>query len=72
MELSDGPCLIGLDVLQIETAHQEVLAPDVLRHQVHLEINSATEKGAEELVRNFIRMLSHNVPVITQYHFIPL
>lgn len=38
VELSYGTCLVGLDVLQVETAHQEVLAPDVLWHQVDLEI----------------------------------
>lgn len=38
MELGDGAGLIGLQVLQVKAAHQEVLAPDVLRHQVDLHI----------------------------------
>ena len=36
MELGESACLLGLNVLQVETPHQEVLTPDVLRHQVHL------------------------------------
>lgn len=38
VELGYGTCLIGLDILQVETAHQEVLTPDVLWHQIDLEI----------------------------------
>lgn len=30
MELGDGPRLVGLHVLQVEAADQEVVAPDVL------------------------------------------
>ena len=37
VELSHGPRLPGLVVLQVERPHQVVLAPDVLRHQVDLE-----------------------------------
>lgn len=37
VELGDGARLVGLQVLQVEAAHQEVLAPDVLRDQVDLE-----------------------------------
>lgn len=37
MELSQGPGLLRLHVLQVEAPNQEVIAPDVLRHQVHLE-----------------------------------
>lgn len=36
VELRQRPGLLRVDVLQVEAAHQEVLAPDVLRHQVHL------------------------------------
>ena len=36
VKLRQGSCLLRLDVLHVEAAHQEVLAPDVLRHQVHL------------------------------------
>lgn len=36
VELRQGAGLLRLHVLQVEAAHQEVLAPDVLRHQVHL------------------------------------
>lgn len=39
VELSEGARLLGLHVLQVEAPHQEVLAPDVLRHQVHLPRN---------------------------------
>lgn len=38
MELGDGACLVGLQVLQVEAPHQEVLTPDVLGHQVDLNI----------------------------------
>ena len=37
VELSHGPRLPGLVVLQVERPHQVVLAPHVLRHQVDLE-----------------------------------
>lgn len=37
MELGDGSRLIGLHVLQIEAADQEVVAPDVFGDQVHLQ-----------------------------------
>ena len=36
VELRERARLLGLHVLQVEAPHQEVLAPDVLRHQVHL------------------------------------
>ncbi len=36
VELSEGTSFLGLDILQVETAHQEVITPDMLRHQVHL------------------------------------
>lgn len=36
VELGDGSGLVGLQVLQVEAPHQEVLAPDVLGHQVDL------------------------------------
>ena len=38
MELRDGPRLAGARVLEVDRAHQVVVAPDVLAHQVHLEI----------------------------------
>lgn len=37
VELGDGSRLVGLHVLQVEAPHQEVIAPDVFRHQVHLQ-----------------------------------
>lgn len=37
MELGDSSRLVGLHVLQVEAPHQEVIAPDVFRHQVHLQ-----------------------------------
>lgn len=36
VELRQGSGLLCLDVLQVEATHQEVFAPNVLRHQVHL------------------------------------
>lgn len=36
VELSEGTSFLGLNVLQVETPHQEVITPDMLRHQVHL------------------------------------
>lgn len=36
VELSDGPRLVGLHVLQVEATNQEVVAPDVLGHKIHL------------------------------------
>ncbi len=39
MELSECPGLLRLHVLQVEASHQEVITPDVLRHQVHLNEN---------------------------------
>lgn len=36
VELRQSAGLLRLHVLQVEAAHQEILAPDVLRHQVHL------------------------------------
>lgn len=32
VELGDGACLVGLQVFQVKTPHQEVLTPDVLGH----------------------------------------
>ena len=36
VELSDGSGLVGLHVLQVEATNQEVIAPDVFGHKVHL------------------------------------
>lgn len=36
VELRQGSCFLRLDVFQIEAAHKEVLTPDMLGHQVHL------------------------------------
>ena len=36
MELSDGPRLAGLAVLEVERAHEVVFAPHVLRDEVDL------------------------------------
>lgn len=36
VELRERARLLGLHVFQVEAPHQEVLAPNVLRHQVHL------------------------------------
>lgn len=37
VELGHGPGLVGLHVLQVKTANQEVIAPDVFGNQVHLQ-----------------------------------
>lgn len=37
VELGDGSRLVGLHVLQVEAPDQEVVAPDVFGHQVHLQ-----------------------------------
>lgn len=37
VELRESTRLLRLHVLQVEAAHQEVITPDVLRHQVHLQ-----------------------------------
>lgn len=37
VELSERPGLLRLHVLKVEAPHQEVIAPDVLGHQVHLD-----------------------------------
>lgn len=42
VELGDGARLIGLQVLQVEAPNQEVLAPDVLRHQIDLSRTDRT------------------------------
>lgn len=36
VKLRQGSRFLRLDVLQIEAAHKEVLTPDMLGHQVHL------------------------------------
>lgn len=48
VELREGARLLSLHVLQVEAANQEVVAPDVLRHQVHLE----TQVSIKRRVRN--------------------
>lgn len=46
VELGDGARLVGLQVLQVEAPDQEVLAPDVLRHQVNLKVEERRSGGA--------------------------
>lgn len=62
MELRDGASLVGLHVLQVETTNQEVITPDVLRHQVHLqkeEVMSESEKKNEFTWSNsMVRVIS--------------
>lgn len=36
VELGHSACLAGAHVLQVEAPHEEILAPDVLRDQIHL------------------------------------
>lgn len=40
VELGHGACLVGLQVLEVEAAHQVVVTPDVFRHQVHLQVTT--------------------------------
>lgn len=47
VELRHGPRLVGVDVLQVETAYQEVLAPDVFWHQVNLENRGGKNSNPE-------------------------
>lgn len=44
VELGERAGLLRLHVLQVEAAHQEVVAPDVFRHQVHLHGKTEYEK----------------------------
>lgn len=44
MELSDGAGLVSLQVLEVEAPYQEVLTPDVLRHQIHLNADKQKSK----------------------------
>lgn len=37
MELCERARLLRLHILQVKAAHEEVITPDVLRDQVHLE-----------------------------------
>lgn len=37
VELSDSSRLVGLHVLQVEASDEEVVTPNVFRHQVHLQ-----------------------------------
>lgn len=45
VELGQCACLLCLHILQVETTHQEVLTPDVLRHQVHLRVTEVSSKN---------------------------
>lgn len=56
VELGDGARLVGLQVLQVEAAHQEVLAPDVLRHQVDLGVWRTTAREAMSREADFQRV----------------
>lgn len=53
VELSERPGLLRLHVLQVEASHQEVVAPDVLRHQVHLDRNKKmiASEGLKRIIR---------------------
>lgn len=44
VELSDGARLAGLEILQVEAAHQVLIAPDVFRHQMHLAHHRCFER----------------------------
>lgn len=45
VELSDSPRLVGLHVLQVEASDEEVVAPDVFGHQVHLQGHRRERRG---------------------------
>lgn len=49
MELSDGAGLVSLQVLQVEAPYQEVLTPDVLRHQIHLNADKQKIRLRKEM-----------------------
>lgn len=49
MELGDGARLVGLHVLQVEAADQEVVAPDVLGHEVDLRARGAHKHRPSEV-----------------------
>lgn len=48
VELGEGARLLSLNVLQVETTNQEVFAPDVFRHKIHLH-GTQKEKGTDRL-----------------------
>lgn len=49
VELSDGAGLVSLQVLQVEAPYQEVLTPDVLRHQIHLNADKQKIRLRKEM-----------------------
>lgn len=60
VELSEGTSFLGLDVLQVETPHQEVITPDMLRDQVHL---SEIIKGEHNILwsLHYIKQTSQDI-----------
>lgn len=38
VELSDGAGLVCAEILQVEASHQIILTPDMLGHQMHLQL----------------------------------
>lgn len=61
VELREGARLLRLHVLQVEAAHQEVVAPDVLRHQVHLHADTGEHSKRVPIQR---RAGAHLVDVV--------
>lgn len=61
VELSERPGLLCLHVLQVEASHQEVVAPDVLRHQVHLDRNKKTiaSEGLKRIIHGLTLCSPH-------------
>lgn len=45
VELGDSSRLVGLHVLQVEASDEEVVAPDVFGHQVHLRGHKRERRG---------------------------
>lgn len=58
VELRERACLLGLHVLKVKAPHQEVLAPDVLRHQVHLSGTRPALRAAAHALHSHPRPLA--------------
>lgn len=69
VELRERARLLGLHVLQVEAPHQEVLAPDVLRHQVHLRRAGSEPERARPFPRLRARSLASANPPSLVSHF---
>ena len=69
VELRERARLLGVHVLQVEAPHQEVLAPDVLRNQVHLPGSGGRPERIRATPRRRARSsASPNPPSILRHH----